>query len=203
MSSILHLNLPQLIETAGYIGLFAIVFAESGLFFGFFLPGDSLLFTAGLLASQGIFNIWALTILLAAAAILGDSVGYWFGAKVGPALFSREDSLLFHRRHLERTREFYARHGARAVLLARFIPIVRTFAPIFAGVGEMRYSLFLAYNVAGGLLWSVGCTLAGFYLGKSFPQSEGWLLPVTIIIILLSILPIARELYISRKKTSV
>src|SRR3989344_6058892 len=195
MTSLLHLDLPRLIETAGYIGLFAIIFAESGLFFGFFFPGDSLLFTAGLLASQGIFNIWILTASLALAAILGDNVGYWFGAKVGPALFSREDSFFFHKRHLERTRIFYEKYGPQAILLARFIPIIRTFAPIFAGVGNMRYSLFLAYNIAGGILWSVGCTLLGYFLGRALPQSEGYLLPITLIIVVVSILPLAREWY--------
>jgi len=200
MTSLLHLDLPRLIETAGYIGLFAIIFAESGLFFGFFFPGDSLLFTAGLLASQGIFNIWILTASLALAAILGDNVGYWFGAKVGPALFSREDSFFFHKRHLERTRIFYEKYGPQAILLARFIPIIRTFAPIFAGVGNMRYSLFLAYNIAGGILWSVGCTLLGYFLGRALPQSEGYLLPITLIIVVVSILPLAREWYVSSRR---
>ena len=200
MTSLLHLDLPRLIETAGYIGLFAIIFAESGLFFGFFFPGDSLLFTAGLLASQGIFNIWILTASLALAAILSDNVGYWFGAKVGPALFSREDSFFFHKRHLERTRIFYEKYGPQAILLARFIPIIRTFAPIFAGVGNMRYSLFLAYNIAGGILWSVGCTLLGYFLGRALPQSEGYLLPITLIIVVVSILPLAREWYVSSRR---
>ncbi len=203
MTSLPHLDLPQLIETAGYIGLFAIIFAESGLFFGFFFPGDSLLFTAGLLASQGIFNIWILTASLALAAILGDNVGYWFGAKVGPALFSREDSFFFHKRHLERTRIFYEKYGPQAILLARFIPIIRTFAPIFAGVGNMRYSLFLAYNVAGGILWSVGCTLLGYFLGRALPQSEGYLLPITLIIVVVSILPLAREWYVSSSRRKI
>ncbi len=196
------ISLPQFIEALGYAGLFAVVFAESGVFVGFFFPGDSLLFTAGLLASRGVFDIALLIALLSAAAVLGDSAGYWFGAKAGPTLFSREDSLLFHKKHLESTRKFYARYGSRAVFLARFVPIVRTFAPIFAGIGSMRYSVFLAYNIAGGIAWSAGCTLIGYLFGAAFPGSERLLLPATIAIVLLSILPIARELLLSRKRAS-
>ena len=200
MNYILSPDLPYLIETAGYIGLFAIIFAESGLFFGFFFPGDSLLFTAGLLASQGIFNIWILSAALGFAAILGDNVGYWFGTKVGPALFSREDSFFFHKRHLERTRQFYEKHGPRAILLARFIPVVRTFAPIFAGIGEMRYPLFLTYNIAGGLLWGAGITLLGYFLGAAIPGTEHYLLPITVLIVLTSFLPFVRQWYVSSRR---
>ncbi|HEX8993805.1 MAG TPA: VTT domain-containing protein, partial [Candidatus Paceibacterota bacterium] len=127
--SFLHINLPQLIEAAGYLGLFGIIFAESGLFFGFFFPGDSLIFTAGILASQHYLSLSLLLLLLPVAAVSGDSFGYFFGKRVGPALFSRKDSFFFKRRHLERTREFYAKHGPRTIILARIIPIVRTFAP--------------------------------------------------------------------------
>lgn len=147
-----------LIQSLGYVGLFSIVFAESGLFFGFFLPGDSLLFSAGLLASQDILDIYLLLIILPIAAITGDNVGYWFGAKVGPAIFTREDSLFFHKKHVERTHQFYEKYGAKAIILARFVPIVRTFTPILAGVGTMEYGKFLRFNMIGGFLWSWGMT---------------------------------------------
>src|SRR3989344_8998340 len=140
----IDINLVTLVTTAGYVGLFGIIFAESGLFFGFFLPGDSLLFTAGVLASQGIFHIVPLTLLVFVGAVLGDSVGYAFGRRVGPAIFTKEDSLFFHRDHLRKAEEFYHVHGVKTIILARFIPIVRTFAPILAGVGNMRYRTFLA-----------------------------------------------------------
>src|SRR3989344_3629379 len=146
-------DLISIIKTAGYFGIFGIVFAESGLFIGFFLPGDSLLFTAGFLASQGFLNIWILAALTFLAAILGDNFGYAFGARVGQAIFSREDSWLFHKDHLVRARLFYEKHGAKTLVLARFLPVVRTFAPILAGVGQMNYRTFFFYNVFGGFLW--------------------------------------------------
>ncbi len=136
-------DLVMLIKTIGYLGIFGIVFAESGLFFGFFLPGDSLLFTAGLLASQGWFNIWLLVSGTFIAAVAGDSVGYAFGYRVGPRIFSRPKSFLFHPEQLERAKHFFDKHGGKTIIIARFIPIVRTFAPILAGVGKMKYSFFL------------------------------------------------------------
>ena len=195
-----HLDLIEFIKTIGYLGLFGIIFAESGLAIGFFLPGDSLLFTAGLLASQNFLNIWILIIILAIAAILGDNIGYWFGAKVGPALFRREDSKFFRKSHIERTRRFYEKYGPRAIILARFVPIVRTFTPILAGVGNMNYRLFLRYNIIGGLLWSVGITLLGYLLGASIPEAEHYLPAITIIIIIFSILPFAFEFIRNKKK---
>lgn len=169
------INLEQLIETVGYIGLFGIVFAESGLFFGFFFPGDSLLLTAGLLASrqEPILNIYVLIPLLFVAAVLGDSVGYWFGAKTGPLLFKREDSLFFKRRHLMKAKDFYERHGGKTITLARFLPIVRTFAPIVAGAAEMKYRRFVFFNLFGGILWTSGMTLLGFFLGSALGHVEG------------------------------
>src|SRR3989344_5579457 len=147
------IDLESFIKTAGYLGLFFIVFAESGLFIGFFLPGDSLLFTAGFLASQGYLNIWILAPLIFFAAILGDNFGYAFGAKVGPALFTKEDSLLFHKDHLVKANNFYAKHGPKTVVMARFLPIVRTFAPILAGVGKMEYrQLFIMCSKTGNTL---------------------------------------------------
>jgi len=193
------MDIATLVETAGYLGLFIIVFAESGLFFGFFFPGDSLLFTAGLLASQGYFSITYLVILLAIAAISGDSVGYWFGKKVGPRIFTREDSFFFHKKHIERAHEFYTKYGPRALVLARFVPVVRTFVPIVAGVGEMHYPTFLRYNIIGGLLWSVGVSLLGYFLGATVPNIEEYLLPIIIVIILLSVLPVVFDLLRARR----
>lgn len=182
-------DLVSLITTGGYIGLFGIVFAESGLFIGFFLPGDSLLFTAGFLASQGFLNVWVLVPLLFVAAVLGDSVGYAFGKRVGPKIFKKEDSIFFHRNHLITAQKFFEKHGGKTIILARFMPIIRTFAPILAGVGQMKYRTFLAYNVTGALLWAVGMVLLGYYLGKVIPHADRYLLPMVIVIILLSTAP--------------
>lgn len=182
-------DLISLIKTAGYVGLLGIVFAESGLFIGFFLPGDSLLFTAGFLASQGFLDLILLIALTFAGAVLGDSFGYTFGRKVGWRIFNKEDSLLFHKDHLERAQKFYQKHGGKAIILARFMPVVRTFAPILAGVGKMRYSTFLFYNIIGGALWAVGLTLLGYYLGSIIPNIDKYLLPIIALIIFLSVLP--------------
>lgn len=182
-------DLVTLIKTVGYLGLFGIVFAESGLFVGFFLPGDSLLFTAGFLAAEDYLAIEWVILLCVIGAILGDSFGYWFGRKVGPAIFTREDSLVFHKRHLKEARLFYEKHGGKTIVLARFMPIVRTFAPILAGVGHMPYATFLFYNVTGGLLWAVSLPLLGFYLGKQIPDIDRYLLPIIAAIIVVSLLP--------------
>ncbi|MEK7188600.1 MAG: DedA family protein, partial [Patescibacteria group bacterium] len=152
----MHIDLKEIITAIGYLGLFLIVFAESGLFFGFFLPGDSLIVTAGLLASQGFFNIYYLLIILPIAAVSGDSIGYWFGKKVGPAIFNKEKSFFFDKNHIERANNFYKKHGGKTIIIARFIPIIRTFAPIVAGVAEMDYTKFLKFNIFGGLFWTVG-----------------------------------------------
>lgn len=192
-------DLIYLIKTVGYLGVFGIVFAESGLFFGFFLPGDSLLFTAGFLASQGYLNIGALLVILFVGAVAGYSVAYSFGRRVGSKIFKRENSFFFHKDHLERTRKFYARHGGKAMVLTRFMPIIRTFAPIMAGVGRMRYSTFFFYNVAGGLLWAMGMPLLGFYLGSVIPNVDRYLLPIIALIIFLSVLPSA--IHVLRDKT--
>ncbi|MDO8557803.1 MAG: VTT domain-containing protein [bacterium] len=184
-------DLIPLIKAAGYIGLFGIVFAESGLFFGFFFPGDSLLFTAGFLASQGFLHIGFLLVVCFAGAVLGDSVGYMFGRKVGPKIFTREDSLLFHKHHLVRAEQFYNKYGAKTIILARFVPVVRTFAPILAGVGRMQYREFLVFNVVGGALWSLGLPFIGYYLGAAIPGVDKYILPIVLGIILISISPIA------------
>ncbi len=182
-------DLVALIKAAGYLGLFGIVFAESGLFVGFFLPGDSLLFTAGFLASQGLLNIWILAPLAFIAAILGDNFGYAFGKRVGPAIFVKERSVLFHKEYLERARIFYEKYGGKAIVLARFLPVVRTFAPILAGVGRMRYPTFLFYNVIGGVCWAIGLTLTGYYLGNVVPNVDRYLVPIVLAIIVLSVTP--------------
>lgn len=200
MSFIPHFDIAQLVQTFGYLGLFSIVFAETGLFFGFFFPGDSLLFTAGLIASQGFLSIWILAPLMVAAAVLGDSFGYWFGAKVGPWIFNKEDSLLFHKRHVERTQKFYLKYGAKAVMFSRFVPVIRTFAPILAGVGGMPYRTFIRYNIVGGTLWGGGMTLLGYFLGATVPGIEHYLLYVILAIVLLSFVPIVREMMINNRE---
>lgn len=182
-------DLVELIKTVGYLGLFGIIFAESGVLIGFFFPGDSLLFTAGFLASQGFLELPIVMIVCFVGAVLGDSFGYGFGAKVGPAIFKREDSIFFHKDHLERARRFYGRYGGKAIVLARFMPIVRTFAPILAGVGKMEYRHFLTYNLLGGVLWAIGLPLAGFFLGNIIPNVDRYLLPIILVIIFLSVLP--------------
>lgn len=182
-----------LIATLGYIGLFAIVFAESGLFFGFFLPGDSLLFTAGLLASQHLLYLPLLLAIVPVAAILGDSAGYAFGKWVGPRIFVKDDSLFFSKHHVKRAEAFYEKYGAQAIILARFVPVVRTFVPIVAGVGKMPYKTFLAFNIVGGVLWGAGIVSLGYFLGAAFPQTEKYLTPIIIVIILVSFFPILLE----------
>lgn len=182
-------DLETLIKTAGYVGVFGIVFAESGLLIGFFLPGDSLLFTAGFLASQGFLNIVILAVGSCIAAVVGDSVGYFFGKKVGPAVFKKEDSLFFNKKYIQSSQEFYNKHGGKTIILARFVPVVRTFAPILAGVGQMHYAKFFSYNVIGGILWGLGVTLLGYFLGSAIPNVDKYLLPIIAVIVILSILP--------------
>ncbi len=187
-------DLATFVKAIGYLGIFGIIFAESGLFFGFFFPGDSLLFTAGFLASQGLFNIWWLVLGCFVAAVAGVSTGYAFGWHFGPRIFKREDSFFFHKKHLERAQAFYVAHGGKAIVLGRFVPIVRTFAPIVAGIGRMNYIKFLFYNVIGGMLWSVGLPLFGYYLGRVVPEVDHYLLPIVFGIIALSLLPSLRHL---------
>jgi len=182
-------DIVWLIKTAGYLGLFSIIFAESGLFFGFFLPGDSLVFTAGFLASQNYLNIFFLCLILFVAAVLGDNVGYWFGEKVGPMIFRRKDSLFFRHENVERAHEFFEKYGGKSLILARFVPVVRTFVPIVAGVAKMDYRKFLIYNLTGGFLWTVGLSLTGYFLGRLIPDVDRYLLPIILLIIFVSILP--------------
>jgi membrane-associated protein len=195
--------LDDLVRWGGYAVLTAIVFVETGLLIGFFLPGDSLLITAGLVAAAGHLNIWWLNLLLILAAVAGDSVGYAIGRRLGPRLFVRPKSLLFNPRHVERTRGFYARHGARTIVIARFVPIVRTFAPVVAGVGEMEYRRFVFYNVAGGIGWVTSMTWTGYLLGQAVPNISEYIHVVVVIVILLSLVPIVIELRRERRRPSV
>jgi membrane-associated protein len=195
-------SLDTLIQWGGYALLVAIVFTETGLLVGFFLPGDSLLITAGLVAATGALNIWWLNVLLILAAIAGDSVGYAIGARIGPRLFTREKSWLFNPRHVVRTREFYARHGAKTIVIARFVPIIRTFAPVVAGVGQMTYRRFLLYNVAGGIGWVASMTWAGYLLGHAVPDIDRHIHIVVIVVIVLSVIPIGIEILRERRRQS-
>jgi membrane-associated protein len=195
-------SLDDLIRWGGYVVLVAIVFTETGLLIGFFLPGDSLLITAGLVAATGALDIWWLNALLIVAAIVGDTVGYAIGYRAGPRIFTREKSLLFRPSHVERTRQFYERHGAKTIVIARFVPIVRTFAPVVAGVGQMEYRRFLIYNVAGGVGWVTSMTWAGYLLGQTIPNIGDHIHIVVVVVIVLSLIPIAVELYKERRRRS-
>ena len=188
-----YLDPKFLIEAVGIVGIIAIIFAESGLFFGFFFPGDSLLFTAGLLASQSLLSLPVLLVGTFIAAVIGDNVGYAFGKKVGPALFSRENSFFFNKKHIEKSREFFGKYGKKAIILARFMPIVRTFTPILAGVGSMEYRVFFAYNIVGGFIWTFGMVLLGYFLGSVIPDPDRYILPIVLAIIVLSVLPAIRH----------
>jgi len=193
-------SLDDLIRWGGYVILVGIVFTETGLLVGFFLPGDSLLVTAGLVAAAGGLNIWWVNSLLIVAAIVGDSVGYAIGARLGPRLFTREQSLLFNPRHVERTRRFYERHGAKTIVIARFVPIIRTFAPVVAGVGQMRYRRFLFYNVAGGVGWVTSMTWMGYLLGRAVPNIADYIHIVVIVVIVVSMIPIVVEILRERRR---
>ena len=199
----LEIDLTALIIWAGYVGIFIIIFAECGILLGIFLPGDSLLFTAGFLASQGHLNLALLMVICFAGAVLGDNFGYAFGRRVGPAIFKKEDSIFFHKNHLERAARFYDRHGGKTIILARFMPIIRTFAPILAGVGRMNYRVFILYNLAGGALWAIGLTALGYFLGSVIPGVDKYLFPIVLMIIIISMLPgviATLKSYIARKK---
>ncbi len=197
-----HYSLDALIQWGGYLLLVAIVFAETGLLIGCFLPGDSLLITAGLLAAAGHLNIWWINALLIAAAIIGDSVGYAIGTRLGPRIFTREKSLLFNPQHVLRTRRFYEKYGPKTIVIARFVPIIRTFAPVLAGVGVMEYRRFLTYNVLGGIGWVASMSWAGYLLGQTVPNISKHMHVLVIVIIVLSCVPIAVEIYRERRKTA-
>lgn len=198
-------DVQGIVRWGGLIALVAIIFSETGLLVGFFLPGDSLLVTAGLfcVSSNGeppLLNIVTVNLAVMAAAIVGDTVGYWIGAKSGPRLFSREQSLLFSRKHLLRTKEFYDRNGGKTIIIARFMPFVRTFAPVVAGIGRMNYRRFVSFNIIGGIAWTLSMTMLGFGLGKKFPTINKQIDKVVIVIIAVSLIPGAIGWLINRKK---
>jgi membrane-associated protein len=188
-------DVQGLVTKGGLLLLTAVIFAETGLLVGFFLPGDSLLVTAGIFCTSAnplgkpILNIFTLNICLILAAIAGDTVGYWIGAKSGPKLFTRDDSLFFKKRYLLRTHEFYERHGGKTIIIARFMPIIRTFAPVVAGAGQMSYRRFLAYNVFGGIFWVISMSLLGYGLASVWPDVTKHIEKLIILIIFLSLLP--------------
>lgn len=187
------LSVTHLLQTFGIAGLVAIVFAETALLLGVVLPGDSLLFTAGLLASQHKLNLAAVMVGAALAAIIGDQIGYAIGQRVGPRLFARPDARVFKQAHLRRADAYFARHGPKTIVLARFVPVVRTFVPTLAGAARMSYRQFVTFNVAGGLLWAAGVPAAGYLLGKSVPSIDKYLLPVIGLIVVVSLIPVAVE----------
>ena len=201
-SELYHLlsDLPTLIKWGGYVGLTTIVFTETGLLVGFFLPGDSLLVTAGLLASQGFLNVYAMGALLTVAAIAGDSVGYSIGRAAGPRLFRREDSFFFNKKHLYRAHDFYLRHGGKTIVIARFVPILRTFAPVVAGAADMPYRRFIFFNIVGGIGWIWTMLMVGYVLGRYIPGIEKRIEWVIVAVIGLSLVPILVEYLKSRRK---
>ena len=199
-------DVQGIVQIGGLALIGAIIFAETGLMVGFFLPGDSLLVTAGIYctsanpAEKPLLNIVLLNLVVIVAAIVGDTVGYWIGAKAGPKIFSREKSLFFSRKHLLRTKEFYERHGGKTIIIARFVPIIRTFAPVVAGVGKMSYKRFISYNIFGGIGWSLSMTLLGFTLGKAYPPIVKQIDKVIIVIIAVSLMPMVISYLANRKK---
>lgn len=198
----MHLDidtLRQLLTSVGFLGghllVWGIIFAESGLLVGFFLPGDSLLFTAGFLASQQFFSLQLLIVGAFICAVLGDNIGYATGRRFGRRLFRRKDSRFFHKKHLVTAQQFYDKHGKKTIVIARFMPIVRTFAPIVAGIGAMNYRIFVFYNLLGGLIWTVGLILGGYFLGQIIPDVDKYLLPIILIIVVVSVAPSILHLY--------
>src|SRR5262245_49136362 len=204
VSWLLHPDLEPLLERGAPLFVFVVsmmVFAESGLLVGFFLPGDSLLFSAGLVvALAGHPPIGLLLLCCILAAIAGDQVGYWFGARVGPSLFNRPDSRLFKQSNVAKAHVFFEKHGPKALVLARFVPVVRTFTPILAGVSRMQYRTFVVFNVLGGILWASAATLIGYGLGKRYPEIENYLTPVILVIVFVSVIPIGYEVLKARRE---
>lgn len=195
-------DIKLLVESVGLFGVYGIVFAESGLLIGFFLPGDSLLFTAGLLASPAFkfFNIWALVLGSWGAAVLGDNFGYYFGKKVGKGLFKRQRSVLFNPENLVKAQKFYEKHGGKAIVLARFMPVIRTFAPIVAGIGDMNHSRFMFFNFLGGTIWVWALTFLGYFLGAVIPDVEKYILAIVGVIVVLSVMPPLYHLYKEKRE---
>ena len=197
-------DVRHLVQVGGYVGLTAIIFAETGLLIGFFLPGDSLLVTAGLLAAQPQFglNVWLLGLLLTVAAIHGNSLGYLIGRYSGPRLFTRDDSLLFKKKHLFRAQEFYTRHGGKTLVIARFMPIVRTFVPVVAGMAQMNVRVYTAYNVLGAVLWIWSMLFIGYFLGRLIPGVDQHIEKVILLVIFLSLLPGLISWWRERKRST-
>ena len=193
-------DVKSLIQWGGLLIICLIVFVETGLFFGFFLPGDSLLITAGVLSAAGYLNVIHLLIFVSICAVVGDQLGYFIGHKAGKRLFKHDDTLIFKKSHLDRAQAFYEKHGPKTIVLARFVPIVRTFAPAVAGAANMEYKTFISYNVFGGILWVFSTVLGGYFLGSLIPNLEKYLHIVIGIVIVLSLIPIALEFMKSRKK---
>jgi len=200
VANLLHqiYDVEGLIQWGGLLMLVAVVFAETGLMIGFFLPGDSLLVTAGIFASTGHLDVLSLLLWVTVAAVAGDQLGYYIGYRTGPRIFRREDSLLFKRQHLLRARDFYERHGGKTIILARFIPVIRTFAPVVAGVGQMEYRRFVTFNVVGGVLWVWSMVILGVTLGNAVPNIDEHIHVVIAVVVFLSILPAIIEYIRSR-----
>jgi membrane-associated protein len=190
-----HFDLEHIIRTVGYFGVGLAVFAETGLFFGILLPGDSLLFTAGFLASQDYFNIALLCLIIFCASVAGDSTGYFIGHRLGRRLFTRSESRFFKPEYPLRAQEFLNRHGGKAIMLGKFMPIVRTMVPMVAGASGMHYRKFLTFNLLGGVVWGVGVTMAGYFLGSTIPSVDRYLLPIILLVIVASVAPSAIHIY--------
>ncbi len=202
LTSLLHqiYDVKAIIQWGGYTALTLIIFAETGLMVGFFLPGDSLLVTAGIFAAAGLLNFWTLLLLLIPAAIIGDAVNYYIGKRLGTALYQRKDSRFFKKDHLLKAKAFYDRHGGKTIILARFVPVVRTFAPTVAGISGMSYPAFAMYNILGGILWVASMTGIGYFLGNTVPDIEKNIILVIAIVILISFLPAIYEIWKHRRK---
>lgn len=188
-------EIAPLIQTIGLLGIFLFVFAESGFFFGFFLPGDSLLFTAGILAGSGHFNLALLFFGSFLMAVLGDSFGYWFGKKIGPKIFSKPTSFFWNKKNIGKTSLFFERHGNKAITFARFVPIVRTFTPIMAGVGSMKYRTFLFWNILGAFFWTASMIFMGYFLGNYVKNIDRYILPIVFVIIVASFIPFLMQFF--------
>ena len=201
ISNIIHnlIDPRALIAAAGAVGVIAVIFLETGAFFGFFFPGDSLLFTAGFLASQGYISLPILLVGAFVAAVLGDSVAYAFGKKIGPALFTKDESTFFKKSHITKAQHFYEKHGKKTIILARFMPVIRTFAPIVAGIGGMQYRTFITFNVIGGFAWTWLMLWLGYGLGSLIPNHDKYIIPAVIVIIVVSALPAIREIFRKRE----
>jgi membrane-associated protein len=203
---ILNLIKAEYIISMGYVVMTIVVFTETGLLIGFCLPGDSLLVTAGIFAARGDLSLWKINALLIPAAILGDWVGYWIGLKTGPHLFNRKKSRLFNPAHLREAHEFYERHGGKTIVLARFMPIVRTFAPLVAGMGKMNFRSFAFYNIFGGIGWVAGMSTIGYIFGRQYPEAVKRLEIIIVVVVIVSILPAAIPIainWLKKKKTPV